>query len=106
MLQPLVGTQNSTTHPSPRQQVNCLTADIAPANSLVCNLCLMTSVGTRVNDAAAPAAAPATTGPSQCRSSLLFLYTHCFTGSYTAMKMADEGATPGGDRNNMLKPWE
>lgn len=37
---------------------------------------------------------PATTGPQNCWSSLVRAYTHCFTGSYTAMNRAEEGATP------------
>ena len=71
-----------------------LTATIAPVNSFVCSLDLMTSVGTRTRDDAVPAAAPATMGPRYDLSSSTWLSTHFLMGSYTEMKMADAGATP------------
>jgi hypothetical protein len=54
----------------------------------------MTSVGTRVRDAADPAAAPATMGAQKLWLGSTIFSTARLTGSYTAMKMADEGATP------------
>mmetsp|Transcript_20093 Transcript_20093/g.35815 ORF Transcript_20093/g.35815 Transcript_20093/m.35815 type:complete len:206 (-) Transcript_20093:106-723(-) len=69
-------------------------ADTAVLNSPICMRCLMTSVGTRTMEAAIPAPAPATKGPTT------FLFSGdqpsaCFfSGSYTAKKMAEAGMTP------------